>query len=551
MQEFDFIIIGSGSAGSVMAHRLSEDGKNTVLVLEFGGTDRGPFIQMPSALSYPMNMNSYNWGFETEPEPHLGGRRLATPRGKVMGGSSSINGMVYVRGHARDFDAWEDMGAKGWGYRHVLPYFKRLENSHGGQEGWRGQDGPMHVKRGRRLNPLYQAFVDAGREAGYPVTPDYNGYQQEGFGPMEMTVHKGFRWSAATAYLRPALRRRNVKLVTRAYVRRIVLEGKRATGVEYETGGQLVAAKARREVIVAASSINSPKILQLSGIGAPDVLQAAGLPVNHVLPGVGENLHDHLEIYFQMESKRPVTLYSSLNLYSKGMIGLEWLSFKTGLGTTNHFESCGFIRSKAGIEYPDIEYHFLPAAMRYDGKLAFRGHGFQVHVGPMRSKSRGHVRVRNSDPRVPPKILFNYMSHPDDWEEFRACVRLTRELFQQPVMQKYAGREIQPGSAVQSDAEIDAFIRQHCESAYHPCGSCKMGSSKDVTAVVDHECRVIGIEGLRVADSSIMPQVTNGNINAPTLMIGEKAADHILGRDPLPASNQEPWINPAWKVSQR
>ena len=551
MLEFDFIIIGSGSAGSVMAHRLSEDGKNSVLVLEFGGSDRGPFIQMPSALSYPMNMNTYNWGFETEPEPHLGGRKLATPRGKVMGGSSSINGMVYVRGHARDFDAWEEMGAKGWGYRHVLPYFKRLENSHGGQEGWRGLDGPMHVKRGRRLNPLYQAFVDAGREAGYPVTPDYNGYQQEGFGPMEMTVYRGFRWSAANAYLRPAIRRRNVKLVTRAYVHRIILEGKRATGVEYDVGRGTITAKARREVIVAASSINSPKILQLSGIGAPEVLKAAGLPVNHVLPGVGENLHDHLEIYFQMESMRPVTLYSSLNLYSKAMIGLEWLSLKTGLGTTNHFESCGFIRSKAGIEYPDIEYHFLPAAMRYDGKLAFRGHGFQVHVGPMRSKSRGHVRVRSSDPKAPPKILFNYMSHPDDWEEFRACIRLTRELFQQPAMLKYAGREIQPGIAVQSDAEIDAFIRQHCESAYHPCGSCKMGSANDVTAVVDHECRVIGIEGLRVADSSIMPQVTNGNINAPSLMIGEKAADHILGRDPLPASNQEPWINPAWKVSQR
>jgi choline dehydrogenase len=551
MQEFDFIIIGSGSAGSVMAHRLSEDGKNTVLVLEFGGSDRGPFIQMPSALSYPMNMTSYNWGFVTEPEPHLGGRRLATPRGKVMGGSSSINGMVYVRGHARDFDAWEEMGAKGWAHRHVLPYFKRLENSHGGEEGWRGTDGPMHVKRGRRLNPLYQAFVEAGREAGYPVTPDYNGHQQEGFGPMEMTVYKGFRWSAANAYLRPALRRGNVKLVTRAYVHRIILEGKRATGVEYDQGKGTITVKARREVIVAASSINSPKILQLSGIGAPEVLKAAGLPVNHVLPGVGENLHDHLEIYFQMESKRPVTLYSSLNLYSKGMIGLEWLSFKTGLGTTNHFESCGFIRSKAGIEYPDIEYHFLPAAMRYDGKLAFRGHGFQVHVGPMRSKSRGHVRVRSSDPKAPPKILFNYMSHPDDWEEFRACVRLTRELFQQPTMQKYAGREIQPGIAVQSDAEIDSFIRQHCESAYHPCGSCKMGSAKDVTAVVDHECKVIGIDGLRVADSSIMPQVTNGNINAPTLMIGEKASDHILGREPLPASNQEPWINPAWKVSQR
>ncbi|MDP1702879.1 MAG: choline dehydrogenase [Aestuariivirga sp.] len=551
MQEFDFIIIGSGSAGSVMAHRLSEDGKNTVLVLEFGGSDRGPFIQMPSALSYPMNMTTYNWGFETEPEPHLGGRRLATPRGKVMGGSSSINGMVYVRGHARDFDAWEEMGAKGWAHRYVLPYFKRLENSQGGEEGWRGLDGPMHVKRGRRLNPLYQAFVDAGREAGYPVTPDYNGFQQEGFGPMEMTVYKGFRWSAANAYLRPALRRHNVRLVTRAYVHRVILEGKRATGVEYEVGGEIVTARARREVVIAASSINSPKILQLSGIGAPEILKAAGLPVNHVLPGVGENLHDHLEIYFQMESKRPVTLYSSLNLYSKAMIGLEWLSFKTGLGTTNHFESCGFIRSKAGIEYPDIEYHFLPAAMRYDGKLAFRGHGFQVHVGPMRSKSRGHVHVRSSDPKAPPKILFNYMSHPDDWEEFRACIRLTRELFQQPAMLKYAGREIQPGIAVQSDAEIDAFIRQHCESAYHPCGSCKMGSAKDTTAVVDHECRVIGIEGLRVADSSIMPQVTNGNINAPTLMIGEKASDHILGRDPLPASNQEPWISPAWKVSQR
>ena len=290
-----------------MAHRLSENGKNTVLVLEFGGSDRGPFIQMPSALSYPMNMGLYNWGFETEPEPHLNGRRLATPRGKVIGGSSSINGMVYVKGHAKDFDAWEEMGAKGWGHRHVLPYFKRMENSHGGEEGWRGTDGPMHVKRGRRLNPLYQAFVEAGREAGYPVTPDYNGHQQEGFGPMEMTVHNGFRWSAANAYLRPAMRRGNVKLITRAYVQRVLLEGKKAVGVEYEVGGKTTTAKARREVIIAASSINSPKILQLSGIGAPETLKAAGLPVHHVLPGVGENLHDHLEIYFQMESKQPIS----------------------------------------------------------------------------------------------------------------------------------------------------------------------------------------------------------------------------------------------------
>lgn len=551
MQVFDFIIIGSGSAGSVMASRLSEDGRHSVLVLEYGGSDRGPFIQMPSALSYPMNMGLYNWGFESEPEPHLGGRRMATPRGKVVGGSSSINGMVYVRGHAKDFDAWEAMGAKGWGFRHVQPYFKRMENADGGEEGWRGLDGPMHVKRGRRLNPLYKAFVEAGAEAGYPVTFDYNGHQQEGFGAMEMTVHNGLRWSAANAYLRPALKRGNVKLVTRAYVNRIMLEGKRAVGVEYEVGGDVLVAKARREVVIAASSINSPKILQLSGIGPPDVLKAAGIPVQHVLPGVGENLHDHLEIYFQVESKEPITLYSKLNLFSKGLIGLEWLLLKTGLGSTNHFESCGFIRSKAGIEYPDIEYHFLPAAMRYDGKAAFNAHGFQAHVGPMRTKSRGYVRVRSNDSKMPPKILFNYMSHPDDWEEFRACVRLTRELFQQPSMQRYAGREIQPGSAIVSDEQIDGFIRQHAESAFHPCGSCKMGAAHDPMAVVDETCKVIGIEGLRVADSSIMPQVTNGNLNAPTLMIGEKASDHILGREPLPPSNLVPWINPSWATSQR
>jgi choline dehydrogenase len=551
MQVFDFIIIGSGSAGSVMANRLSEDGKNSVLVLEFGGSDRGPFIQMPSALSYPMNMNLYNWGFESEPEPHLNGRRMATPRGKVVGGSSSINGMVYVRGHARDFDTWEEMGAKGWGFRHVQPYFKRMEHAHDGEEGWRGTDGPMHVKRGRRLNPLYKAFVQAGAEAGYPVTYDYNGHQQEGFGAMEMTVHNGLRWSAANAYLKPALKRGNVKLVTRAHVNRVILEGKRAVGVEYEVGGETLVAHARREVVIAASSINSPKILQLSGIGAPDVLKQAGIPVQHALPGVGENLHDHLEFYFQVESKEPITLYSKLNLFSKGLIGLEWLLLKTGLGSTNHFESCGFIRSKAGIEYPDIEYHFLPAAMRYDGKAAFNGHGFQVHVGPMRTKSRGYVRARSSNSKEPPKILFNYMSHADDWEEFRACVHLTRELFQQPSMQKYAGKEIQPGSAVVTDAQIDDFIRQHAESAYHPCGTCKMGSATDATAVVDETCKVIGIEGLRVADSSIMPQVTNGNLNAPTLMIGEKASDHILGREPLPPSNVTPWINPLWATSQR
>ena len=548
---FDFIIVGAGSAGCVMADRLSEDGKNSVLVLEFGGSDWGPFIQMPSALSYPMNMNLYNWGFETDPEPYLGGRRLATPRGKVVGGSSSINGMVYVRGHARDFDTWEEMGAKGWGFRHVQPYFKRMEHSHGGEDGWRGTSGPMHVKRGPRSNPLYQAFIEAGRQAGYPLTQDYNGHQQEGFGPMEMTVHRGVRWSAANAFLKPALKRHNVKLETYAFAHRILLEGKRAVGVEYDVAGEIMQARARREVIIAASSINSPKLLQMSGIGAPEVLKAAGIEVVQPLKGVGENLQDHLEIYFQLMSKEPVTLYSKLNLFSKGLIGIEWLLFGTGLGATNHFESCAFIRSAAGIEYPDIQYHFLPAAMRYDGKTAFPNHGFQVHVGPMRSKSRGHVRVRSNNPKENPTILFNYMSHADDWSEWRSCIRLTREIMREPAMERYAGPEIQPGKDVQSDQQIDDFIRQHCESAYHPCGTCKMGSPDDPLAVVDHECKVIGIEGLRVADSSIMPQVTNGNINAPTLMIGEKASDHILGREPLPPSNQEPWINPGWRERQR
>ncbi|MEI8178907.1 choline dehydrogenase [Aestuariivirga sp.] len=550
-ETFDFVIVGAGSAGCAMAYRLSEDGKNSVCVLEFGGSDRGPFIQMPSALSYPMNMKLYNWGFESDPEPGLGGRRLATPRGKVVGGSSSINGMVYVRGHAKDFDTWEEMGAKGWGFRHVLPYFKRQESCPDGEDGWRGTAGPLHVRRGPRDNPLYQAFIESGRQAGYPVTEDYNGRAQEGFGPMEMTIHKGIRWSAANAYLKPALKRGNVKLITRAFAHRVILEGKRAVGVAYDVGGEKLQVKARREVIIAASSINSPKLLQMSGIGAPEVLKAAGIEVAHALPGVGENLHDHLEIYFQIRSKEPVTLYSKLNWLSKGLIGAEWVFFKTGLGTTNHFESCGFIRSAAGVEYPDIQYHFLPAAMRYDGKAAFAGHGFQVHVGPMRAKSRGFVRVRSNEARAAPQILFNYLTHPDDLAEWRRAVRLTRELFQQPAMQRYAAAEIQPGPKVSTDAEIDAFIREHCESAYHPCGTCKMGDASDPTAVVDPECRVIGIESLRVADSSIMPQVTNGNLNGPTIMIGEKASDHILGKQPLAPSNQEPWINPDWKISQR
>jgi choline dehydrogenase len=368
---------------------------------------------------------------------------------------------------------------------------------------------------------------------------------------MEQTIWQGRRWSAANAYLRPALSRRNVKLVTRAFARRILIEGRRASGVEYEKGGAIHIAKAKREVIIAASAINSPRLLQLSGIGNAEHLKQAGIAPVHHLAGVGENLQDHLEVYFQMECLKPVSLLPRLNLFSKGLIGLEWLLFKTGLGATNHFESCGFIRSRAGVEYPDIEYHFLPIAIRYDGKAAAETHSFQVHVGPMRSKSRGHVRLRSADMNAAPLIRFNYMSHEEDWRDFRACIRLTREIFEQEALKPYKGREIQPGNHLQSDAEIDGFVREHCESAFHPCGTCRMGDAKDPVAVVDPECRVIGMEGLRVADSSIMPQVTNGNLNGPSIMIGEKASDYILGRDPLPPSNQEPWINPNWRESQR
>ncbi|MER8475185.1 choline dehydrogenase [Mesorhizobium sp. M1163] len=550
MLEADFVIIGSGSAGSAMAYRLSEDGKHSVIVIEYGGSDIGPLIQMPSALSIPLNMSLYDWGFASEPEPHLGGRVLATPRGKVIGGSSSINGMVYVRGHARDFDHWAEQGAAGWGFADVLPYFKRMEDSNGGENGWRGHGGPLTVQRGSRTNPLYGAFVEAGRQAGFELTDDYNGAKQEGFGPMEQTIRGGRRWSAASAYLRPALRRKNVSLV-KGFARRVIIENQRATGVEIEARKRIQVIRARREVIVAASSINSPKILMLSGIGPGQHLKENGIPVIVDRPGVGRNLQDHMELYIQQESTKPITLNSILNPFSKALIGAQWLFFKSGLGATNHFEAAAFVRSRAGVDYPDIQYHFIPAAVRYDGKAAAKAHGFQAHVGPMRSKSRGSVTLRSPDPKSKPVIRFNYMSHPDDWTEFRHCIRLTREIFGQAAFDPYRGKELSPGSHVQSDDELDAFIRDHAESAYHPCGTCKMGRADDAMSVVDPECRVIGLEGLRVADSSIFPRVTNGNLNAPSIMTGEKAADHVLGRSPLAPSNQEPWINPRWQASDR
>ena len=550
MLEADFVIIGSGSAGSAMAYRLSEDGKHSVIVIEYGGSDAGPLIQMPSALSIPLNMPLYDWGFASEPEPHLGGRILATPRGKVIGGSSSINGMVYVRGHARDFDHWAEQGATGWSFADVLPYFKRMEDSHGGEDGWRGKGGPLHVQRGARTNPLYAAFIEAGRQAGFELTDDYNGAKQEGFGPMEQTIRNGQRWSAANAYLKPALKRQNVSLV-KGFARRVIIENQRAVGVEIEARKQIQVVKARREVIVAASSINSPKLLMLSGIGPAKHLADHGIPVVADRAGVGQNLQDHMELYIQQEATQPITLNAILNPFSKALIGARWMFFKSGLGATNHFEAAAFVRSAPGVDYPDIQYHFIPAAVRYDGKAVAKSHGFQAHVGPMRSKSRGSITLRSHDPNAKPIIRFNYMSHADDWRDFRHCVRLTREIFGQAAFDPFRGQEISPGSHVQSDEELDAFIRSHAESAYHPCGTCRIGRADDLHAVVDPECRVIGVDGLRVADSSIFPRVTNGNLNAPSIMTGEKAADHILGRTPLAPSNQEPWINPRWQVSDR
>ncbi|MBY8976578.1 choline dehydrogenase [Rhodobacteraceae bacterium NNCM2] len=552
--EADFVIIGSGSAGSAMASRLSEDGQHSVLVLEFGGSDWGPLIQMPGALSFPMNMPRYDWGYHSEPEPHLGGRKLACPRGKVVGGSSSINGMVYVRGHARDFDHWAEQGAAGWSYADVLPYFQRMESwhesGHGGDPDWRGKDGPLHVTRGKRDIPLHQAFVEAGKQAGFELTSDYNGEKQEGFGPMEQTVWKGRRWSAANAYLKPALSRPNLDLV-RCFARKVVIENGRATGVEIERGGRVEVVKARREVILAASSINSPKILMLSGIGPAAHLAEQGIDVVADRPGVGQNLQDHLELYIQQACIQPITLFKHWNLLGKALVGLEWLVSRSGPGASNQFESAAFLRSRPGVEYPDIQYHFLPIAVRYDGQAAAEGHGYQAHVGPMRSPSRGAVTLRSSDPKEPPRILFNYMSTEQDWADFRHCIRLTREIFAQPAFEPFRGKEIQPGADLQTDDELNGFIREHVESAYHPSCTCRMGAADDPMAVVDPECRVIGVEGLRLADSSIFPRIPNGNLNGPSIMVGEKASDHILGKTPLPRSNAKPWINPRWETSDR
>ncbi|MCQ8889904.1 choline dehydrogenase [Pseudoalteromonas carrageenovora] len=547
---YDYIIVGAGSAGCVLANRLSEDSSNRVLLLETGGSDKSIFIKMPTALSIPMNTDKYAWQFHTQPEPHLDNREMHCPRGKVLGGSSSINGMVYVRGHAKDFDEWQQHGADGWDYQSCLPYFQKAESFYLGENTYRGGKGPLGVNNGNEMqNPLYTTFIKAGVEAGYATTDDYNASQQEGFGPMHMTVKDGVRSSASREYLDPVKSRSNLTVLTGALAQKVILDGKKATGIEYKVNGNVQTAHAAKDVVLSAGPIGSPHILQLSGIGDKDILEKAGVEVKHHLPGVGQNLQDHLEFYFQYKCKQPITLNGKLGLISKGLIGAKWLFTRKGLGATNHFESCAFIRSKPGVEWPDIQYHFLPAAMRYDGRSAFAGHGFQVHVGHNKPKSRGSVTIQSANPEQPPQILFNYLQHKDDIEGFRACVRLTRDIIEQSAFDDYRDEEIQPGKHIQTDEEIDAFVRQAVESAYHPSCSCKMG--EDDMAVVNSNTQVHGIKGLRVVDSSIFPTIPNGNLNAPTIMVAEKAADLILGKSPLQKSDVSVAIPTNWQQTQR
>lgn len=545
---YDYIIIGAGSAGCVVANRLGEDPAARILVLEAGGSEKAIVVDMPAALSIPMNTSRFNWGMRTEPEPGLDGREVNLPRGRGLGGSSSINGMCWVRGNPMDYELWEALGADGWRWSNVLPYFQRLEAVEGGGP-LRGTDGPVTVNRGLQRNPLYGVFVEAGVQAGYARSPNMNERQHEGFGPMEMNVGDGRRMSAARAYLRPAMARGNVHVVTSATVDRIVFEGRRAAGVAYSVNGETQKAVAGREVILSAGSIMSPVILKRSGVGPAAELASHGIPVIHDAPGVGENLMDHLELYIQMGCTKPVTLFPTQSLWGKAKIGLEWLATRKGLGATNHFESGGHIRSRAGIVYPDIQYHFLPLAISYDGLSLATGHGFQVHVGTKRSKSRGYVRLRDANPESLPRVRFNYMSHPDDWLEFRTLIRLTREIFAQPAFAPYRGEELAPGPGAEDDAALDAFVKRKVESAYHPCGTCRMGA--DAAAVTTPDGRVRGVDGLRVVDASLMPQATAGDLNAPTLALAERMSDLIRGRHLPEAFGASLLADPNWATHQR
>jgi len=551
---FDYIVVGAGSAGCALAHRLSEDADAAVLLLEAGGRGDSWKVNMPSAMAHAIAGTAFNWDYRSEPEPHLNGRRIGHPRGRVLGGSSSINGMMYVRGNARDYDRWAQKGCRGWSYADVLPYFRRAECFEGGPDAYHGGDGPLNVTMARLTNPLARAFIEAGRQAGYPVTEDPNGRQQEGFGRADRTTHRGFRWSARRAYLDPIRHRANLTVVTGAQADRILFEGTRATGVAYRRDGRSVTAHVRREIVLCGGAINSPHLLLLSGVGPADELRALGIEPVIDLPGVGRNLHDHPDLAVKQACTQPVTLHAAVQPLGKLKVGLRWFLFRDGLGATNHYEAEAFLRSRAGIEHPDLQLSFLPMAVASEvaqSASSIGQHGWMTHADLMRPTSRGRLWLASADPRTPPRFVFNYMETREDIETMVRAVKLIRELHAQAAFDPYRGAELAPGPAVRTDSEIEAWLRDNIDTAYHPVSTCKMGIEGDPLAVVDPELRVYGAEGLRVADASIMPDLVSGNTNAPAIMIGEKAADLVRGRPPLPRSDAATWIHPDWERTQR
>ncbi|WP_344932849.1 choline dehydrogenase [Sphaerisporangium flaviroseum] len=539
---YDFVIVGGGSAGSALANRLSADPSVRVLVLEAGRSDFpwDVFIHMPAALMFPIGSRFYDWKYESEPEPHMNGRRIYHARGKVLGGSSSINGMIFQRGNPLDYERWgADPGMESWDYAHCLPYFKRMENCTADPgTGFRGHDGPLTLERGPASGPLFGAFFEAVQQAGYPLTDDVNGFRQEGFAAFDRNIRRGRRLSAARAYLHPVKRRPNLEIRTRAFVTKILFEGKRAVGVEYN--GRTVRAG---EVVLCGGAINSPQLLQLSGVGDAAELKAVGVQPVHDLPGVGENLQDHLEVYVQYGCKQPVSMQPAMKWRNRPWVGAQWLFLRRGPGATNHFEAGGFTRSNEDVAYPNLMFHFLPVAVRYDGSAPAGGHGYQVHIGPMYSDSRGSVKIRSTDPRVHPALRFNYLSTDQDRREWVEAIRVARDILHQSAMDPYNAGELSPGPSVETDQEILDWVARDGETALHPSCTARMGVGEG--SVVDPATmRVHGLDGLRVVDASVMPYVTNGNIYAPVMMVAEKSADLILGNTPLPPEYVEFYRHP-------